>query len=75
MSTGTPILCIAPKSSALSRLVLKEEIGNAFTETELDEMVNFINKCKQDNDYYNSLMTNSIDTSLNYSPKNALKFI
>jgi hypothetical protein len=75
MSTGTPILCIAPKSSALSRLVLKEEIGNAFTETELDEMVDFINKSKEDSIYYNSLMTNSIATSLKYSPKNALKFI
>ena len=75
MSTGTPILCIAPKSSALSRLVLKEEIGNTFTETELDEMVDFIIKCKEDSVYYNTLMTNSIATSLKYSPKNALKFI
>ncbi len=75
MSTGTPILCIAPKSSALSRLVFNEEIGNAFIETELNEMVDFINKCKQDNLYYNSLITNSIDTSLKYSPKNAFKFI
>lgn len=75
MSTGTPILCIAPQSSALSRLVLKEEIGNAFTETELDEMVDFINKCKEDSVYYTSFITNSIATSLKYSPKNALKFI
>lgn len=75
MSVGTPILCIAPKEAALSKLVESEKIGIVFQENELKSIMDFINKCIVDNKYMDNLKHNLLHASLNYTSLNANKFL
>ncbi len=71
MSVGTPILCVAPIEAALSKLVSSENIGRVFESNEIENVINFIMKCKNDREAYNKLSNNSLNLSLKFSCKNA----
>lgn len=75
MSVGTPILCIAPKSSALSKLIENENIGSNFQEQDLIYMIEYIKKCINDSEFHTKLKENALKASLNYTTSNALKFL
>ena len=75
MSVGTPILCVAPQNSALARLVENEKIGEVFQNSDLQNIVDFIQKSKINFEFLNYYKSNALKTSLNYTPFNATKFI
>lgn len=74
MSVGTPILCVAPKEAALSKLVDSENIGGVFESKEIKEIKNFVMKCINNKEFFNMLSKNSLDLSLKYSSKNTQFF-
>ena len=75
MSVGTPILCVAPQNSALARLVENEKIGEVFQNSDLQSIVDFIQKSKINFEFLNYYKSNALKASLNYTPYNATKFI
>lgn len=74
MSVGTPILCVAPKEAALSKLVDSENIGGVFESNEIKEIKNFVMKCLNNKEAFNMFTKNSLDLSLKYSSKNSQFF-
>ena len=74
MSVGVPILCIANKSSALSKLIESNSMGKTFSSDEKKEIINFIKQCKNHPETANELKENSLKASLNYTPENAKLF-
>ena len=75
MSVGTPILCIAPQNSALARLVENEKIGEVFQNSDLQSIVDFIQKSMINFEFLNYYKRNALKASLNYTPCNTTKFI
>lgn len=75
MSVGTPILCVAPKLSALANLIDSENMGSVFQEDDFLGMVEYINKCIEDIEFHENLRQNALKASLNYTPLNAHKFL
>ena len=75
MSVGTPILCVAPQNSALARLVENEKMGEIFQNSDLQNIVDFIQKSKINFEFLNYYKSNALKASLNYTPYNATKFI
>lgn len=53
VSIGTPILCLAPKESALSKLDDSENIGGIFETNEIKEIENFVMKCLNSKEVFN----------------------
>ena len=74
MSVGVPILCIANKSSALSKLIESNEIGETFSSVEGVKIIDFIKRCKSNPEFTRKLKENSLKASLNYTPENAKLF-
>lgn len=75
MSVGTPILCVAPKESALSNLVEVEKIGVVFQENELQNMIQFIDGILADKNQLMAFRMKAVESSLKYISLNALKFL
>jgi glycosyltransferase involved in cell wall biosynthesis len=74
MSVGVPILCIANKNSALSKLIESNSMGKTFSSDEKKEIIDFIKECKNNPEISNKLKKNSLKASLNYTPENAKLF-
>lgn len=74
MSVGVPILCIANKNSALSKLIESNSMGKTFSSDEKKEIIDFIKECKNNPEISNKLKENSLKASLNYTPENAKLF-
>lgn len=74
MSAGTPILCVAPKNAALTKLIESEKIGGVYLENENEIISDFIQLCKTNNAFYNNLVDNNLKLSLKYTSKNAAIF-
>ncbi|MDG1279214.1 MAG: glycosyltransferase family 4 protein [Algoriphagus sp.] len=75
MSVGTPILCVAPKESALSNLVEVEKIGVVFQENELQNMIQFIDGILSDKNQLMAFRMKAVESSLKYISLNAIKFL
>ena len=75
MSAGTPILCIAPKKSALSVLVDSEKIGVVFAPNEIDAIRSFIYLNVENQKNLKEFKENAIIASLKYGPANAKLFL
>ena len=75
MSAGVPILSISPPSSELSLIINKYNNGMNFGSGEIDNIADFILKCKSNQEYRNSLVQNSFEAIKNYSYHNAEKYI
>ena len=75
MSVGTPILCVAPQNSALARLVENEKMGEIFQNSDLQNIVDFIQKSMINFEFLNYYKRNALKASLNYTPCNTTKFI
>lgn len=75
MSAGKPILTIAKESSELALIISNNGIGRNFDEHDIKGMKDFILALKSDKELYNKMHKQSLETSLKYSPDNALKMI
>lgn len=75
MSAGKPILSIAKNESELAQIITTNEIGQNFTEEELEKMSGFITHLKNNPTYYHQLKENSKKASLKFSPENAKQMI
>lgn len=75
MSTGTPIICVAPPTSALAKLIEHEKIGVVFQENNLDEISKFIEQSMKNETFLLNLKNKALQASLNYTPLNADKFL
>jgi hypothetical protein len=75
MSVGVPILCIANKEAALSKLIEQHENGETFSSLQKEEIKSFILKCHSDSEYLESMKRKSLEASSYYTPENAKLFI
>ena len=74
MSVGVPIMGIADSASELSNLINNLQIGKCFAQTDIDQMIAFIEFVKSNEDYRNSLQNNSLQASKQFGSENALRF-
>lgn len=75
MSLGVPIMGICNENSALSNLIQEYEIGISFNETNVDAMVNWINKMFQYPELREQISKNSKVASNDFTPENVYKFL
>lgn len=75
MSAGIPIICIAPKSSALAKLVLNESLGEVFESNQVDLVEDFIKKHQLQPLLLEKLAENALIASEKYSVENAKQFL
>lgn len=71
MSVGAPILCISGYDSELESIINKFENGKCFRVNQRHEILNFINKVRDDQNYRTLLVENSLAASKHYTPLNA----
>jgi glycosyltransferase involved in cell wall biosynthesis len=75
MSVGVPLLCIADINSELASLVDRYQIGKCFYASEVEKIISFIGQVKSDDTYRNTLKTNALLASTDFSPENAQKLV
>lgn len=75
LSVGSPLLCIAPSGSEIGNIVKKKKCGMCFNKNEVDDMVTYIMKLKNDVEYKKELSQNSREASLEYTYKNANLYV
>ena len=75
LSVGSPLLCIAPHRSEIGILVNEENCGKCFEKKEIDDMVEYILRIKNDFQYKEILIQNSLAASQKYTFKNAQKYV
>lgn len=75
MAVGAPLLCIAPKESELNEMVAKYNNGVCFEKAQLCEIADYIRKLKNTPSLKQSLSSNSIKASFDFTEKNAMKYI
>jgi glycosyltransferase involved in cell wall biosynthesis len=75
MSAGVPIICIAPKNSALVKLVLSESLGEVFESNQVDLVEDFIKKHQLQPLLLEKLAENALRASEKYSVENAKQFL
>ncbi len=75
LATGSPILCIAPKTSELAKLIDTYSNGRCFENKEVIEMANYIKLVAADPMLKNRLSANSLKASKNFSKSNAFLYV
>lgn len=75
LALGVPLLCVANKSSELSKIIDFNEVGKCFLKTECAEMASFILEMKKNTHKYQTYSSNAKELSKNFSPKNAESFL
>ena len=75
MVVGSPIMCIGPPNSALSKMILSNKMGQSFGKNETDGMISFIKYYFNNPNKLNELRNNSLSTAKIYSKNNAKKFV
>jgi glycosyltransferase involved in cell wall biosynthesis len=75
MSVGKPIMAIAAENSELSRLLKHYQCGASFAKADWEGMAAWVKKLHENHDYYQALSANSQKASLDFTARNALKFV
>lgn len=77
MSVGAPILCVSGPESELEIIINKHNNGKCFRVNQRHEILEFIKKVSEEEEYRKYLIKNSITASKQYTQANALqlKFI
>lgn len=75
LSVGSPLLCIAPLGSEIDNIVKENKCGMCFNKNDVDDMVAYIMKLKNDVEYRKKLSQNSREASLEYTYKNAKLYV
>lgn len=72
---GTPLLCIAQEDAEIAKLIRAYEIGGVFRQTEIDNIVDFIFRLKNDKKKREEYKNNLAQAKSIFSPENSFKFI
>ena len=72
---GTPLLCIAQEDAEIAKLIRAHEIGGVFRQTEIDNIVDFIFRLKNDKKKREKYKNNLAQAKSIFSPENSFKFI
>lgn len=75
LAVGKPLLCVAPINSEISNLVSSTNCGKCFVKEDIDKMIAYILRLKNDPLYKEELKNNSLKASLNYTYKNAEQYV
>ena len=75
MSVGTPLVCIADKSSELAKLIDKHDIGKCFEPKQFDEIRRFIIDLALNPKQQKIYRKNALKASLSYRTENSQKFL
>lgn len=75
LSVGSPLLCITPKKSEISLLVEKEHCGQCFEKDEVEQMLFYINRLVQDEEYRTCLARNALNAASHYTYENANQYV
>lgn len=75
LAVGSPLLVIAPQGSEIERLVFENECGMSFEQAEVDSMVSYIMKLKDNVVLRRKLSENSRKASRDYTFLNALQYV
>lgn len=75
LATGSPILCIAPKTSELAKLIDTYSNGMCFENKDIIEMANYIKLVAADPILKNKLSENSLNASKDFSKSNAFLYV
>ena len=75
MSVGVPILSIASSESALATLIEENQIGKNFEKDNIQDMLTFVTSLFEDENKRLSYRESALETSKNFGPDNALKFV
>lgn len=75
LAIGSPLLCIAPERSEIGRLVKNTNCGMCFMKEQIDEMVAYILKLKNNKEYKEQLSYNALVASNDYTYKNAHLYV
>lgn len=75
LAVGAPLLCIAPKSSEIAKMVGQYNNGKCFQPSEIDEMVAFIQELSQNTEALSQLSQNSLEASKDFTVDNAKLYL
>lgn len=75
LAVGAPLLCIAPKSSEIAKMVGQYNNGKCFQPSEIDEMVAFIQELSQNTEALSQLSRNSLEASKDFTVDNAKLYL
>lgn len=75
LNVESPLICIANKNAAISKMVEEYKIGSVFQPDDVTDMVEYINKMSTDKSVYQKIVSNIQQMKYNYSFHNAEKFI
>ena len=75
LAVGSPLLCIAPKNSEITKLVQEENCGAVFEKTELDSMDLFLQSLRDNRNLHNTMANNSLNASRKYTFLNAREYV
>lgn len=71
MAAGVPVMGIAPLNSALSAIILENDMGRVFEMNNIEGMKEFILQIKNDGKFQSALAENALKASINYTSANA----
>lgn len=75
LAVGSPLLVVAPRDSEIDRLVREHKCGMSFERTDVEAMVAYIMKLKEEEAWKMRLSENSLKASRKYTFRNALRFV
>lgn len=75
LSVGSPLLCIAPKKSEIGVLIEYERCGKCYEVNEIEEMVDYILRLKEDVSYRDELSKNAFSAATKYTSDNANLYV
>lgn len=75
MAAGVPLLSISPPKSEMSNLIDRYENGRNFTNTQVDEISEFILYCRDNSDVIKSMSDQSLIASKDFTYENAKLYL
>lgn len=75
LAVGTPLMCIAPQSSELNRLVSSYGNGKCFDKNNIDGMAGYILRLHEDNQLRLRMSEASLEASKHFTYKNAMEYV
>lgn len=75
LAVGVPLLCIAPETSEISKMVAQYNNGKCFQPSEIDEMVTFIQELSRNSETLIQLSRNSLEASKDFTIDNVRQYL
>jgi hypothetical protein len=74
MAVGSPVLCIAEKETEMATIIDRYKLGATFSIHDQKNMLEFIYKLIDDKEFHQTLRTNSLNASKDFTSENANEF-